>query len=773
MEHIIPRAARPPERLGSASRIEVATGIGTVVSAVNRVLDALAAVEAAAGAPNDIHQGSLDRRRLAEQLRDLLEVLQEAKAEYHGKGVPAQLKARADLKELKQQVRKVEDEVRELQTVIPDLAAHMMTTDRGRFTIAEKIRMALRSPAWIAHLSAANKTLRYMVKAARDSGHFHFQTTYWKGVPNLYVRPEGLYRKVVDHLRIAPEDGAYGVLIWGDEGIGMDSLALDVAHAFAFEPDLSEFFPDGVFQISCGQGYAGTIESLQRALLDKLQGRQNQDTVIRSKEGQDTSYRLGLELKGQRCLIWLDDVMDPKVVDACCPDGFAGAFLLTSNNANAKGSKLKSCFSVPMTSDLFWTAPEDSGDRIASKILAARVANDVNKATFPPGCEGVGQEIVDQCKGSVLALAAVGNLLQGKTTCQEWASVKGRLANVLQDSGYFRSDHQPMAVRLMTLFAVLDVAVASLSKVEREVILALWQFRPGAIIPFPLLKLAVQVEAGREMASADLEASLEKIVKANLLQVCEEAAFMAASNGRKGYRLPDLVGMWLTKRSKDRIQDALFQERRDRAVSSTLEQAEAGEGTGTAVDGQRPRRLLAAFLCTYGKVQGSLDVPQKAERFLKTELGLGFDGWADPSLCFDVRAAAKLACGIEKGLDDRAVIAATLACRGAAKKNAGRLGEALQDLELAGNLKPHNATTLKLLGATKMDIGRYKEALNDLDHADRLQPQRRVHSQIPWGRQLGQRQASGGPAGPGPGEPAGAQRHLHSQIPWGHQGGAG
>eukprot|EP00884_Botryococcus_braunii_P017163 jgi/Botrbrau1/412/Bobra.110_2s0062.1 len=702
--------------------MELATGIGTVVSAVKGVLDALAMVKAEAGAIHDIGgQASLDRRRLAKQLRDLEDVLQETKAEYQGKGFPAELKARADLKELKQQVRKVEDEFRELQNLIPGLVVDIYRTGRGgRFTIAEKIRRALRSPTWVAHLSAANKTLRYMLKAARDGGFFQFAYTYWDRLPRLYIRPEGLYKMLVDHLRcVAPQDGAHGVLIWGGEGIGINSLARDIAHSFAFEPDLSECFPDGVFKLSCGEGDAGTVESLQRALLDKLQGRQNQDPGIRSQEGQDTSYRLGLELKGQRCLIWLDDVKDPEVVDACCPDGFAGALLLTSNDANAIGSKLRNCDSFHVTSELFWTADENSGDRIASKILAVTAANNVNNDTFPPGCEGVGQEIVDQCKGSVLALVAVGNYLHGMKTFQEWASVKERLSSVLRNSGYEYSS---------TVFAVLDVVLASLSDIEREIILALWQFRPGAIIPFPLLKLAVQVETGREMTSADLEASLEKIVMANLLEVCEEAAFMCTSNGRKGYRLPDLVGVWLTERSKDRIPEPLFWERRDRGGQSTLQQAGAGEVNSTAVKVQRRRRLLDAFLCTYGKVEGSLNVPQRAERFLKAALGLEFDGWADPSLSLDVRAAAKLACGIEKVLDEREVIAATLACRGAAKKNSGRLMdmgmpvEALPDLDQADRLQPHDVFTLKYRGAVNLAMGRKAEALRDLDEADRLQP---------------------------------------------------
>lgn len=123
-------------------------------------------------------------------------------------------------------------------------------------------------------------------------------------------------------------------------------------------------------------------------LLNQLQGNEHLDREVESgTEGQDITKRLGLELQGQRCLIWLDNVQDPSVVDACAPMGFAGALLVTANRSNAKATKINTCLSMHITSDVFWTAAEESGDLIAAEVLAARVADDKKTDTFPPGCE--------------------------------------------------------------------------------------------------------------------------------------------------------------------------------------------------------------------------------------------------------------------------------------------------------------------------------------------------------------------------------------------------
>eukprot|EP00884_Botryococcus_braunii_P018238 jgi/Botrbrau1/5098/Bobra.0128s0009.1 len=477
------------------------SAIDDMVNSVKGMLDALAKVKAGAGA---IKRATWQRRCLAEQLQNVQCAVALTKEEFQVNHFPAKPEVRAGLKELKLQVKKVEDEVQELQDLIPGLTADMERTDRGYPTMTEKIMLALGHPGWVKSLSKAieKRWIAYDVDVPYD--HFVYRETFCERHSRLYIRPKGLYAKVVDQLRMAPDGCTRGVLIWGDRGMGTSSLAQDVAQAFAFEPDLSDCFPDGVVKVFCTYGDS-TIESIQWALLNEFQGRENDDRAWPGRR-----EILELMLRERRCLIWLDAVKDPQVVDACFPDGFAGALLLTSTRDNAKGTKLQDCLSLQITSDLFWTAPEDSGDRIASKILAANVANHVNMGTFPPGCEVVDQELVELCKGSILALVDVGSSLRGKTTPQEWERVKESLRRGILDGHELREDLPQLQ------FEAFDQALSGLSSEEGKIVLALWQFRPWAALPLPLVKLAVQVETGRDPAT--LEVSLEKLLKANLLK---------------------------------------------------------------------------------------------------------------------------------------------------------------------------------------------------------------------------------------------------------------
>eukprot|EP00884_Botryococcus_braunii_P011186 jgi/Botrbrau1/20068/Bobra.200_1s0072.1 len=724
--------------------MEVMEGIETVAGGVKAVVEVLGTVREGALA---IQRAHWLRRRLAEQLQEVLNVIEEAKAEYSGRGVPSSAATRVALRNLRKDIANVEGEVTKLRRRVRGLGAEMARMRQGGqadarlvqegqadanqasccsisgcccrlWGVVESCWRALLPPEWVSRIPQVSAGLRAKVQEAKERGVFKFSTTFCEDVPKLYIRPKGRFDEAVGQLRQARRSG---VLIWGGKGLGKTSLARDIARAFAFDPDLSEAFPDGVFHMDCGQVDASGIAGMHRALLDKVQGRANQDTEIKGFEAQDKSNQLGNALQGQRCLIWLDNVQEPSLLPACCPADFDGALLVTSNKANAC-ELLPACFSMEMASNLFWAVDEGSGDRIATKILAARAADNRDTETFPPGCEDTAEALLDVCKGSVLALAVIGNHLRGKTSRQDWESVQQSLTERLQDHNRLPGDYP------LTVFGALDLALAGLPDDERNVVMAFWQFRPGAALPFPLVKLAVEVETRREWDSASLEFSLEKIVRANLLELWDGAAFVAAAGGKKGYRLLDLVAMWLTEKNKDRIQQPLFQEPPDRAdPSGSQDQFTTGlaaflgrRKVPSAAEERRQKQcsLLAAFLGTFGKVEGSLNVPQQAEHFLDAALDLGLRGWADPSLSSYLQAA-RLACKIQEGLSARAVIAAILALRGFLK---GPTDEALQDLDQADRLQPNDAWTLKHRGATKLDMGRRQEALQDLDQADSLQP---------------------------------------------------
>lgn len=217
-----------------------------------------------------------------------------------------------------------------------------------------------------------------------------------------------------------------------------------------------------------------------------------------------------------------------------------------------------------------------------------------------------------------------------------------------------------------------------LSDVERKVVKALWQFRPGARLPFPLVELAVEVETGESRYIA-----FGNIVSAGFLKL------VVQHDGFKQfmfYELPQEVSTWLTEQGLARKWEGLFQGPQlgtasnvqpanlPRPAGSTLgeiktEPLQEGRGAAAAAasaeQGLKEKQyLLAAFLAAYGNDQGSVNVPQEAERFLNEELGLGVRNWAKPDLSQHPHAR-KLTYWIEEGLRAETVVSAVLASSGA------------------------------------------------------------------------------------------------------------
>lgn len=276
------------------------------------------------------------------------------------------------------------------------------------------------------------------------------------------------------------------------------------------------------------------------------------------------------------------------------------------------------------------------------------------------------------------------------------------------------------------------------------------QFRPGAFLPLPLVQLAVEVRTGRSWLPEDMEYSLEKIVGANLLDVWEKpplwpvghydvAEFKGASGStREGYRMLDLVAMWLTERNGDRISregnlgGELYWFPEGSGLSWDKPEAVLEQESNELVQHKRRCRLLAAFVCTFGKVEGPLNVAQKADGFLTEEFEFPFAEefefpLADPGLShFDL--AARLADEIHGSLREQAVIAAILTIRGYLQGLETK--EALKCLEQANEVQPNNALTLKLRGVTKLALGKLDGAQDDLDRADNLQPNDAITRQV-------------------------------------------
>jgi tetratricopeptide (TPR) repeat protein len=336
----------------------------------------------------------------------------------------------------------------------------------------------------------------------------------------------------------------------------------------------------------------------------------------------------------------------------------------------------------------------------------------------------VGEELVKLCEGSVLALATIGNHLHGKTTPDEWTKVKENLANRLRDDdpAVLPTDYPK------TVFAVYDMVLEKIHGEAREVVSALWLFAPGVPLPLPLLKLAVQVETQREWA--DLDLSLEKIVRANLLEVIDGKArhrqILQESKGKKEYRLLDLVGMWLTKRNEGKVPAALVEEPHALAGPSSHEQAGTMEGGSAVLERQDRCTLLANFLTIFG----TPETGQQAFKFLAKALGLDFGGLANAKERTRLRGLShSLAIGLtsayrlDEGPGERAVLAEFLARIAAAA--AGYMPsteETLRVLDKAHSLDPNNADILKVREHIKCHFQRSEDAVRDPDKGDRLAP---------------------------------------------------
>lgn len=99
----------------------------------------------------------------------------------------------------------------------------------------------------------------------------------------------------------------------------------------------------------------------------------------------------------------------------------------------------------------------------------------------------------------------------------------------------------------------IDTRFDRLSEDERKVLEALWWFRPEAYLPFPLVKLAVDVEhEAEDWDRRRVFAFLGKIVEANLLKTNVgkddfEASYGLAREGRVGFKLPGEVSAWLVQ----------------------------------------------------------------------------------------------------------------------------------------------------------------------------------------------------------------------------------
>jgi hypothetical protein len=141
---------------------------------------------------------------------------------------------------------------------------------------------------------------------------------------------------------------------------------------------------------------------------------------------------------------------------------------------------------------------------------------------------------------------------------------------------------------------------------------ALWRFCPEVELPFPLVKLAVEVDTGSFWDSQMLKTVLDSIVNANHLIRVSTTNDLAAP-GKIIYKVSPEVSAELNRQDRPSLFEVL--------------PAGLGPVQLTKAERQRKQHLLATLLSAYGRVQDAQNVPQLAAQFLQIPPHNRFDGW--------------------------------------------------------------------------------------------------------------------------------------------------
>lgn len=216
------------------------------------------------------------------------------------------------------------------------------------------------------------------------------------------------------------------------------------------------------------------------------------------------------------------------------------------------------------------------------------------------------------------------------------------------------------------VFGAIRLALSGLGDDTKAAFLALEPFRPGVLIPLPLVRRAVQEYTGKTF---DDDAQLRRTT----LLPAERHGLLEFVQQHSCYRLLDLQAMFM---------DVFDNYPNNSKPSSCLFQTSAASSTDNT-----PRQLLAAFLMFYGKKE----VMRHARRFLELELDWEYLQAAAlvvaPELSSRFKLTKQLAAGSASGaLGPMSEVVAMLISKVQGMDRTSRKSEALSILRLAQEL---------------------------------------------------------------------------------------
>lgn len=309
--------------------------------------------------------------------------------------------------------------------------------------------------------------------------------------------------------------------------------------------------------------------------------------------------------------------------------------------------------------------------------------------TYATRMQDVSKDIVKACGGSVLAVEVMASYIRNKGSPQQWQEALDQLSSIFDD---VKTDNYSA-----TVFGALELAVASLTDAERDVMLALEPFRAGVPIPPSLIQLAVQQVTGDPCPEARLTFLLGKLCNASLLAYLPPLDVVTSAGREGAYILTDLVAMFVSE---------------SRYVTPAQRASQVLFGDGSASARTDQRELLAAYLAAFGK-----QISRQMALSYISSMGVH----ADVDLTNSTRFAAHLASEVA---DRKApqVLASLLARRADMKRLQAKYAEALEDFNLACRLDPASAFNFQGRGMVYRRQGKLEQALEDLNTAHKLEP---------------------------------------------------